>query len=96
LILKDHIFQWVVAHNLKVVGSNPTPATKNIVLSVTCKAPLGALFALPHRPEALRKQEGAKLLVTKRTRLRRFRPFADFRIKIIAPLLSVIKASKPL
>ena len=37
-----------------------------IVLSVTCKAPLGVFFALRNRPEALRKQEGAKSLVIKR------------------------------
>ena len=53
----------IQAHNLKVVGSNPTPATKLSQYISYLQSALGALFALRNRPEALRKQEGAKFFI---------------------------------
>jgi hypothetical protein len=47
-----------LAHNLKVVGSNPTPATKFYALSNAYAPPSGAAFAFLPPVEALWKQEG--------------------------------------
>jgi hypothetical protein len=53
-------FRWVVAHNLKVVGSNPTPATKKPRLNSRLEAALTGGFLRSNISEALRKQEGAR------------------------------------
>jgi hypothetical protein len=50
-------------HNLKVVGSNPTPATIKSRDIKCLKAALQAAFALAPTVEALWKQEGAKIFI---------------------------------
>ena len=52
--------RFYLTHNLKVVGSNPTPATKKYRVIKLLSTPFGAAVAFAKPVEALWKQKGAK------------------------------------
>lgn len=47
------VARW--AHNPKVVGSNPTPATKNNLNTLSCFLSYQFLFKIPTQPHAKKK-----------------------------------------